>query len=361
MTALHPIAPHDTRLSWPGSISLEITPDGHVVPWRLPHTQLSLFPSYESWGDLSYVSALVTGVRIAFTSDTRAIAVRQTVVETPRPLDVCCDGRFIASIKPDADGWFRCAQLPKGEKHIELWLPQAARFELCELLLSAGASLKPLVDTRRRWFTYGSSITQAGGAASPTQTWAAIVSRENDVNLTNLGFTGHCQLEPMVARLIRDRPVDALSICAGANVYTGALTLRTFRSAVIGFVKIIREKHPHIPIALISPIISPPSETTPNAAGWTFPLLRTEVAAAALVLQEHGDKNLFYVNGLELLGPDDLASLPDQVHPDAEGYRLLGARFNAIVAPRLFGKQPPVQNGQINAASVGIETAAPLY
>ena len=343
MIASHPIAPNDPRLSWPGSISLETTPDGHVVPWRLPHTQLSLFPSYESWGDLSYVSSLMTGVRIAFTSDTRAISVRQAIVETPRPLDVCCDDQLIASVKPDADGWFHCDSLPDGEKRIELWLPQATRFELCELLLSAGARLKPSADTRLRWFTYGSSITQAGGAASPTQTWAAIVSHQNDVNLTNLGFTGHCQLEPMVARLIRDRQVDALSICAGANVYTGALTLRTFRAAIIGFVKIVREKHPHIPIALISPIISPPSETAPNTAGWTFPLLRTEVASAALALQEHGDKNLFYVNGLELLGPADLAVLPDQVHPDAEGYRLLGARFNEFVAPRLFAelRRPP--------------------
>ena len=346
MTASLSIAPADPRLSWPGSISLETKADGHVVPWRLPHTQLSLFPSYESWGDLSYVSALVTGVRIAFTSDTRLIAARQVIVEFPRPLDICCDGRLVASVRPDAGGWFRCDNLPAGEKNIELWLPQGARFELCELLLSAGASLKPTVDTRLRWLTYGSSITQAAGAASPTQTWAAIVARENDVNLTNLGFTGHCQLEPMVARLIRDRPVDALSICAGANVYTGALTLRTFRAAIIGFVEIVREKHPTIPIALISPIFSPPSETTPNTAGWTFPLLRTEVAAAALALQEHGDKNLFYVNGLDLLGTTDLTMLPDQVHPDAEGYRLLGARFNEIVAPRLFGGRPPARDGK---------------
>lgn len=346
------IAPADPRLSWPGSISLETKADGHVVPWRLPHTQLSLFPSYESWGDLSYASSLVTGVRVAFASDTRSIAVRQAVVECPRPLDVCCDGRLVVSVRPDAGGWFRCDDLPAGEKHIELWLPQGARFELCELLLSAGASLRPAEDTRLRWLTYGSSITQAGGAASPTQTWAAIVARANDVNLTNLGFTGHCQLEPMVARLIRDRPVDALSICAGANVYTGALTLRTFRAAIIGFVKIVREKHPAIPIALISPIISPPGETNPNAAGWTFPLLRTEVAAAALALQEHGDENVFYVNGLDLLGPTDQALLPDKVHPDAEGYRLLGARFNALVAPRLFTGSPRNQDGESRVPSM---------
>ncbi|MFA6288703.1 MAG: SGNH/GDSL hydrolase family protein [Opitutaceae bacterium] len=332
------IAPADPRLLWPGTLSLQTLANGHVVAWRLPHTQFTLFPSYESWGDLSYVSGLMTGVRIVFTSDTRTLAVRQAVVEKPAPMDVCCDGELVASAKPDAEGWFRFADLPDGAKRIELWLPQGVRFELCEFLLSSGASLAPAPDTRPRWLTYGSSITQAAGSSSPTQTWAAIVARTHDVNLTNLGFSGHCQLEPMVARLIRDRPLDALSICAGANAYTGALTIRTFRAAIIGFVQIVREKHPDIPIALISSIFSPPGETEPNAAGWTFPLLRTEVAAAAQALQEHGDKNLFYVSGLKLLGSADDALLADKVHPGADGYRLLAERFNEIVAPRLFAK-----------------------
>ncbi len=358
MTSPHSISPADPRLLWPGSISLETTADGHLVPWRIPHTRRTLFPSYESWGDLSYVASLVSGVRIVFVSDTCSLAVRQAVVETPRPLDVCCDGQLVASLTPDAAGWFRCDDLPAGKKRMELWLPQGVRFELCELILSPGARVERALDSRPRWLSYGSSITQASGATSPTQTWSAIVARAHDVNLTNLGFSGHCQLEPMIARLIRDRPLDALSICAGANSYDGALTLRTFRSAIIGFVQIVREKHPGIPLALISPIISTPRETTPNAAGWTLPLMREEVAAAAQALQEHGDDNLFYVSGLDLLGATDTALLPDNVHPNADGYRLLGARFNSLVAPRLFASLPRNQGGELRAPSLGIADVA---
>lgn len=340
MTPPLSIAPTDPRLSWEGVVSLETTGEGHVVPWRLPHTRLSLFPSYEPWGDLSYVAALVSGVRLSFLSDTRELAVRQRPGETACPLDIVCDGRLIASIPPDAHGWFRHTDLPAGGKHLELWPPHGARFELCELRLSAGARLERAPAARRpKWITYGSSITQAGGAASPSQTWAAHVAREHHVDLTNLGFSGHSQLEPMVARLIRDLPVDALSICAGANSYEGALTRRTFQAALIGFVQIVREKHPHIPIAVISPIVSPPRESAPNAAGWTLPLMRTEVAAAVAALKEHGDAHVFYVSGLDLFGNDDAALLHDGVHPSAEGYRLLGTRFSAQIAPRLFGLQ----------------------
>lgn len=333
------IAPADPRLCWEGAVSLETTADSHVVPWRLPHDRLSLFPSYEPWGDLSYVAALASGLRLSFVSDTLDLAVRQKVVETPRPLDLCCDGRLVASVHPDAHGWFRPPRLPAGKKHVELWLPHGVRFELCEMHLSPGASLEPPQRAPRlKWTTYGSSITQAGGAALPTGTWAAIVARNHHVDLTNLGFTGHCQLEPMVARLIRDRPVDALSICAGANSYDGALTRRTFRAALIGFVQIVREKHPAIPIALISPIISPPRETLPNAAGWTLPLMREEVAAAATALKAHGDAHVFYIHGPELFGTGDIALLPDGVHPNADGYRLLGERFGSRVAPLLFNR-----------------------
>lgn len=332
------VAPSDPRLSWPGSISLEITTGGGAVPWRLPHDRLAYFPSHEPWGDLSYASALVSGVRIAFASDAREIGVLHVPTDKPRPLDMCCDGRLVATVMPDADGWFCCDGLPEGEKDIELWLPVGARFELRGLRLSPDARLRRIIDRRPRWVAYGSSLTQAAGAASPTQTWAAIVARARDVNLTNLGFTGHCQLEPMVARLLRDRPLEALSICAGANCYDGALTRRTFRAALIGFVQIVREKHPFAPIALASPPHAPARENGrgPNAAGWTMPLIREEIEAAAEVLRRHGDEGIFYVHGPQLLGPDDAHQPPDGVHPGPDGYRLIAERYDRLAGPLLF-------------------------
>lgn len=360
MNAPLSVAPSDPRLSWPGSVSLEITAGGHAVPWRLPHDRLALFPSFETWGDLSYAAALVSGVRVAFASDTRMIEILHAPADKPRPLDVCCDGRLVASVAPDAEGRFYCDGLPPGENKIELWLPVGARFELRGLRLSPGASLRRATDGRPRWLTYGSSLTQAAGAASPTQTWAAIVARARDVNLTNLGFTGHCQLEPMVARVVRDRPLDALSICAGINCYDGALTRRTFRAALIGFVQIVREKHPRIPIALVSPPHAPARETGggANAAGWTMALIREEVAAAADALREHGDEGVFYVHGPELLGPAEARLLPDGVHPEAEGYRLIGERFDRLAGPRLFARNPLKQPRETSGLPEGIADVA---
>jgi len=41
------------------------------------------------------------------------------------------------------------------------------------------------------------------------------------------------------------------------------------------------------------------------------------------------DPALFYVDGLDLLGADDVAELPDGLHPSPAGYLLMAERFAA--------------------------------
>jgi lysophospholipase L1-like esterase len=40
-----------------------------------------------------------------------------------------------------------------------------------------------------------------------------------------------------------------------------------------------------------------------------------------------GDRNLHYLDGLELFGPDDAVDMPDDLHPNADGYARMGRRF----------------------------------
>ena len=56
-------------------------------------------------------------------------------------------------------------------------------------------------------------------------------------------------------------------------------------------------------------------------------MMREEVEAAVHAIQSHGDSNIHYVSGLELFGPEYAHLLPDQLHPDAEGYKALGRNF----------------------------------
>ena len=168
-------------------------------------------------------------------------------------------------------------------------------------------------------------------------TWPAIVARERGLDLTCLGYGGNCHLEPMIAMMIRDLPADLISMKVGINIYGAAsLSPRTFRAALIGFVRILREGHPDTPLAVASPIFSPPRERAENAVGFTLEAMREEVAAAVDDLRAHGDRNVHYVDGLRLFGHELARLLSDGTHPDAEGYKHLARNFTREVADEVF-------------------------
>jgi lysophospholipase L1-like esterase len=65
--------------------------------------------------------------------------------------------------------------------------------------------------------------------------------------------------------------------------------------------------------------------------------MRQEVAAAVDVLRAHGDKHIHYVNGLDILGEEHEALLPDELHPSPDGYRLMGRNFLDKVTTQVQG------------------------
>ncbi|MGV4927931.1 hypothetical protein [Streptomyces sp. BHT-5-2] len=56
--------------------------------------------------------------------------------------------------------------------------------------------------------------------------------------------------------------------------------------------------------------------------------MRAELARIVTSRQAH-DPHLHCLDGHELLGPDEVADLPDGVHPSAAAYRRMGKRFAA--------------------------------
>ena len=71
---------------------------------------------------------------------------------------------------------------------------------------------------------------------------------------------------------------------------------------------------------------------------FTLEEMRQEVAEAVLTMRAQGDTNLHYISGLELFGQDLAHLLPDDLHPDAEGYKIMGQNFVDKVASMYFVK-----------------------
>jgi len=317
-----------------GAVSLERTGD-YVRPWRLPFELKKLFSND---GGLVLTAGLPAGVRLRFATDSGTIALKVVPYEDElkegRLFDLTIDGKLVQTVNIPCGGEEAAFKdLPEGVKTVELWLPQAKPAALRTLMVETGAEVAAVPDDRPRWVTYGSSISHCSGAHSPARTWPACVARKRNLNLTCLGYGGNCHMEPMVALMIRDLPADIITLKVGINIMGAAsLSPRTFSQALIGMVRIIREKHPDVPIAVVSPIISPPRETQQNAVGMSLTIMRSELEHAVSLLRQCGDQKVNYFNGLCVFGEDMVGKyLPDDLHPNGDGYEAMAENFDTAV------------------------------
>lgn len=134
------------------------------------------------------------------------------------------------------------------------------------MALRADAPVEPAPDAGRRvWLHHGSSISHGSDAASPTTTWPALAASLGGVELINLGLGGGALLDPFTARAMRDTPADLISVKVGINVVNADLMrLRAFGPAVHGFLDTVREGHPTAPLLVVSPVLCPVHEDTPD-------------------------------------------------------------------------------------------------
>jgi hypothetical protein len=281
-------------------------------------------------------------VRVRFTTDSSAVGLTVTSAEETRVFDLVADGVLLATGQvPPGEEEVIFAGLEPGSKTLEIWLPQRQSVTLRALLVADDCHAAPADDPGPRWTAYGSSITHCGEAHSPARTWPATVARKDRLNLTCMGFGGECHLDPLIGLLIAGIPADVISLKVGINIHgASSLNSRSFAPALIGMVRAIRSKQPTVPIAVVSPIISPPRESEPNAVGMTLEMMREQLIDAVDRLTDAGDAHLVYVDGRELFGQAevDAGLLPDELHPNGDGYEVMGETFSRVVIPRLLDR-----------------------
>ncbi len=361
-----------------GAIDFQRSEKG-VVPLRLPSKTLDFSPD----PSLTMMARMGSGVRLSAITNSPVIELE--VEETglrmlPGPrlaatFDLYVDGTFHARLKaldgptvvvdaaqptrppviePGKPSILRFEGLPTRRKQIEIWLPQSAVTRIRALRILAGSSVEPCIDTRRHWVHHGSSISHAMEADSGSTTWSAVAARQCGWQLTNLGFGGQCMLDGFTARAIANLPAQFISLKLGINVVGGdTMRERTFRSALLNFLDIVRDKRPHTPLLIISPILCPVAERHPgptlrsgsvfrvaerppelNAGSLSLEKIRAILASTVDKRRATGDTNLHYLDGRELFGEADVHLLPDGLHPNATGQVLMGERF----AERWLGK-----------------------
>jgi hypothetical protein len=404
--------PYPQRFSTPvtaamlrGCTELENTEYG-VLPHRLPAWARA------QWADpqLLMAEAQPSGVRICFRTEATVIELEAMPTKRvyaglpPRPdgtYDLVIDGQLVrqgtiptgsimridpakwspgaapqADVEQGRPGLLRFADLPEGGKEIEIWLPHDETAQLVGLHANAPLEASG-TGGRRVWLHHGSSISHGSSALHPTGTWPAVAARLAGVDLLNLGFGGSALLDPFVARTIRDRQADFISLKLGINVVNmDLMRLRGFGPAVHGFLDTIREGHETTPLIVVSPVLCPIHEHTPGPTAADFAdgklifraagraddtasgKLTLEMIRATLeniVAQRRiSDPYIHYLDGRALYGAEDHARLPlpDRLHPDGEAHVLMGERF----ADAAFGRDGAFAGDDTAAAVPGAKT-----
>lgn len=313
-----------TAATW---IELEVETTGLYLPWIPDEIRWSVF------------SATVDGEPVG---DTRVTDGSELHLAEPG------GPRFVKG--EPAVVRFELGGAGAAERRVVVWLPQSDTVEIRDVRADAPlAPAEPL--DQLRWWHHGSSISHCIEAATPRGVWPVAAADRLDLDVTNLGFAANAHLDPFTARAMRDSDADLFSLKIGINIVGGdTMKWRTFVPAVHGFLDTIREGDPTAPILVISPILCPMHEDTPgptvtdpetgerHGTPTTMPdffepplTLRSVREILRKVVRERAaeDPSIFYLDGLDLFGADDIAELPDGLHPSPVGYLRIADRFAA--------------------------------
>lgn len=225
--------------------------------------------------------------------------------------------------------------LGANEREYLLYLPLYNGVVSLELGLASEAKLRPAASgpagRRKPIVFYGTSITQGGCASRPGMVHTAILGRQLDYPVVNLGFSGNGQMEREVAELIAEIDASAYVIDCLPNMTAAQVKERTET-----LVKILRDMNPRTPILLVedrtySDAFLIRSKRQRNDES------RAELRAAYERLEMAGDESLYYLEGENLLGDDNEGTV-DSSHPTDLGFFRQATAFEAALRPILPGQ-----------------------
>ena len=172
---------------------------------------------------------------------------------------------------------------------------------------------------------YGTSITQGGCVCRPGMVYSNILSRKLDIQFVNLGFSGSGRGEPAMAQLINQiSGISMIILDYEANAS------KTIMNTLGPFVDILREKHPETPILIMSKIRYA-SATDGSQAYQNVIQLRDFQKDFVNERLYSGDKNIYFLDGLTVLGDDYYECAVDGVHPSDLGSQRIAEAMLPVI------------------------------
>lgn len=166
---------------------------------------------------------------------------------------------------------------------------------------------------------YGSSITQGGCATRPGNSYQAMVSRELDCDYINLGFSGNAKAEDQMMDYMKNLKMSVFVYDYDHN----APSLEHLEATHEKGYKIIRESNPDLPIIFMSR----PKYYLNQWEKERLKLIKATYDKAV----ENGDKNVYFIDGPELMAIAKDDGTVDGCHPNDLGFYSMAAAVTKVL------------------------------
>lgn len=183
--------------------------------------------------------------------------------------------------------------------------------------LKDGSVIEPAPDysIKKPIVYYGSSITQGGCASRAGTSYQGFISRWLDADYINLGFSGSARGEQEMAEYIAGLDMSAFVLDYDHN----APSVEHLDATHEPFFKTIRKAHPNLPIIVVGRPLIHGFDNIPKR----FEIISRTVECA----RASGDKNVYLINGLELMTECGDEGTVDGTHPTDLGFFFMAKRI----------------------------------
>ena len=156
---------------------------------------------------------------------------------------------------------------------------------------------------------YGASIDQGGCASRPDTSYQAIISKWNNIDFINLGFSGNALGEPLMAEYLTKLDCSMCFIAYDGN----APTVEFLENTHFKFYEIYRSVKKDIPVVFMS---VPCFDNYRNSAENREVIKKSYIKAKAM-----GDDNVYFLDGETLFGKNDREICTvEGIHPNDLGF-----------------------------------------
>lgn len=299
--------------------------------------------------NISMLCSNTSGGRVKFSTNSREIAVKFTCPVKPNYYHfstlatIACilneerDGEqiFMHSYVPNnlynfsaentENGYTVSAKVGDGKmRNYVLYFPNYCDVCSIEIGLDDGAKIEKGNPYREKLpiLYYGSSITQGACASRSDLCYPALISKWNNLDYKNLGFSGSAKGEPEIADYLAEQKC-CLFVC---DYDYNSQTAEHLNSTHYPIYEKFRAKNPDTPILFVTSAYTPKElfEVTARSDAKEFYEIEERVAIIKKTYyraKKNGDKNVYFLDGRTFFKKNERGYMSEEgLHPNDTGF-----------------------------------------